>query len=405
MTLLAAFDRAAFAQAAPSVSGTLANGDTFTLTLNGDGGFTIAATGPQPFTLTGTIAINGNILTLTGVETVGSSPVFNINCTINTVTDTVSGTCGDFAFGGAGSPIGASIIGTSHATVRAQVQSIVSVLMNRIGSISRDAARARSGGDQSTLDLSSYSGISAGSADKNWGVWADGSGSYLKNTSSVAAFQGHGVTALTGIDYVYRDTWVMGFSAGYVRTDVFVNALQGTRLSQGASLGPYLSYIVNGHFTIDGLFTYNRLANDTNGFSVSSFNSDRYTSAINLNAFYDVRSWRLTGIVGYAYAFELPDQSAPSALGGLPTTIHYGSFNVGGEVAYPMGRFEPYLPITVEYETTETRDGTGRSGVVLGAGARYQIQDTIKAGFLLTAEEFRIHSQNYSASANVRVQF
>jgi len=410
--LAAPADAQTFVDQGNTITGTLSNGDTFTLTEN-DGTFTIAAQGPQPFSITGTFTTNvgaGGItqLVLTGTETIGNTTQ-QLNCTLNIGNGTFSetGQCGQFQIGAPGTtPLAASIAGTSHATVRAQVQSMINILSNRIGSISRDIAQSRGGGDQqSSSRPASYSGISAGTAAKDWGVWADGSGSYLRNDSSVAAFRGYGVTTLTGIDYVYRDTWVAGFTGGYVRTDVAVAALQGSKVSQGAALGPYLSYIINDHFTIDGIFTYNRLSNDSGGISPSSFTSNRYTTALNLNAFWESHSIKWTGTFGYAYALELPNASAPASLGGVPTTVHYGAFSVGGEAAYPIGKFEPYIPLTFQYETTQTRDGTGNVGVLIGLGARYQIQDTIKAGFQVITEELRTHSQNVTGSANLRVTF
>lgn len=401
-----------FVQQGNTITGTLGNGDTFTLT-EGDGTFTITAQGAQPFSITGTFSTNigtGGVtqLVLTGTETIGNTTQ-QLNCTLNVGNGTFSetGQCGLFQIGAAATtPLATAIAGTSHATARAQVQSMINILSNRIGSISRDIAQSRGGGDQqSSGSPSSYSGLSAGTAAKDWGVWADGSGSYLRNDSSVAAFRGYGVTTLTGIDYVYRDTWVAGFTGGYVRTDVAVSALQGSKVSQGAALGPYLSYIINDHFTVDGIFTYNRLSNDTGGIGASSFNSNRYTTALNVNAFWESKAIKWTGTFGYAYALELPSASAPASIGGVPTTIHYGAISIGGEAAYPIGRFEPYIPLTFQYETTQTRDGTGRAGVLIGAGARYQIQDTIKAGFQVLTEQLRTHSQNVTGSANLRFTF
>jgi len=59
----------------------------------------------------------------------------------------------------------------------------------------------------------------------------------------------------------------------------------------------------------------------------------------------------------------------------------------------------------VQYETTQPRDGTGRGGVTVGLGGRYQIDDSVKGGFVVTTEQARSHSQNVVAEANLRIVF
>ncbi|HYB55392.1 MAG TPA: autotransporter outer membrane beta-barrel domain-containing protein, partial [Alphaproteobacteria bacterium] len=218
----------------------------------------------------------------------------------------------------------------------------------------------------------SSSGVSAGAPAKNWGFWSDGSGSYLDdNNAAVVKYSGSGITALAGVDYNLDNLWLFGFNAGYVRTDLNIPTLPGRRLANGLQLGPYISYIISSHFSADGIFNYTRLSNAAS--TLGHFDSDRFTGALNVNAYYDVEPFSLTGYFGYAYAVESPDSpTAPLTVAGMPTNIHYGTLKVGGEAAYPIGKFEPYLPVTFEYETTQTHDGTGRVAVVTGLGARYR---------------------------------
>ncbi|MFI4987173.1 MAG: autotransporter outer membrane beta-barrel domain-containing protein, partial [Alphaproteobacteria bacterium] len=353
------------------------DGDTYTVNYNTSAStatFTISGkdTGSGSFTFTST----STSVTIQGSETI-DGVTSQINCTIYS-NGTYSGQCGLFPgiFGGTtasgrSSTVQNAVTGSSQAVARSQVQSSISVLLNRIQSISRDIALSSAPPDQqSEQPHRIYSGMSAGSPDKKWGFWADGSGSYLSNNSKIAEFEGYGVTGLAGVDYNLDNRWLFGFSAGYVRTDVSVKAILGERIANGAQFGPYVSYVINQHFTVDGLFNYTRLANGVSG--IGNFDSNRYTGAVNVNGFASAGGFGLTGFVGYAYAFENPDTAGvPAVIGGSPTTIHYGAVKIGGEAAYPMGNWEPYVPLTVEYQTTNTRDGTSRTGVTVGAGVRY----------------------------------
>jgi len=236
------------------------------------------------------------------------------------------------------------------------------------------------------------------------GFWSDASGSYLSDDSAAAGFEGYGAAALTGVDYRLDEAWLIGFAAGYLRADLHVKATQGIRISNGAQFGPYVSYVIASHFSLDALFAYARLANGFSG--IGNFDTNRYTGAANLNAFYDAAGFALTGFAGYAYALESPAAGAPPAAATpQPNVVRYGSLKIGGEIAYPLGDFEPYVPLSLAYETSRPRDGTGRVGVTPGIGTRYRINDSVKAGFLVTTEEARAHSTNLVAGASLRIAF
>lgn len=379
-----------------SVTGTTSTGTPFSATYNpttNSGTFTLDSQAGQSFTVTQT----------SSTTFIGTAAAGTVNCTF---TSSTNFTCSELAPGSTSGQSGSSqstLKGTEAGTTRAQVESSFDIILSRITSYSRDIAGSLGSNGQQSEAPGYYRGISAGSADLKWGFWADSSGSYLKDSSTVANFNGYGLTELTGVDYNLGNKWLLGFNAGYVRTDVRVAAIGGDRLEQGPQFGPYLSYIASSHVTADLLFNYSRLSNAAAGFA--SFNSNRYAGAGNINFFYDVSGFALTGFMGYTYAIESPSSVAPGLIGGVPTFIHYGAIKVGGEAAYPMGNFEPYVPLTVEYETTQTHDGTGRGVVVIGAGARYRFTDSVKGGIEVTSDEARTHSTNVVGAANLRISF
>src|SRR5208282_1700513 len=348
-----------------SASGTSSGGQPFSVSFNpstGSGTITVDSQPPQPVTVTPT-----------GSNTFAAASGPNtFNCTLNTSAYTSSST---FSCVQVRSEAGAqetALRGTAHGTTRTQVETTVDIITARIRSISRDIAISSGTAQTSELEErpSSYSGMAAGSTDLKWGFWIDSSGTYLADSSPIAKFNGFGFDELAGIDYNLDNKWLFGFNAGYVRTDVHIPVIAGSRLEDGAQVGPYISYVASSHVTGDLLFNYSRLSNSATG--LASFNSNRYAAAGNINFFYDVGGFSLTGFMGYTYAIENPTSMAPGLIGGVPTSIHYGAVKVGGEAAYPIDNFEPYIPLTVEYETTNPRDGTGRGVVIIGAGARYR---------------------------------
>src|SRR5215469_6852084 len=97
---------AAFTSGSASCSGTLSNGDAFTVTFI-SGGFSLVATGPAPFSISITgVAVDGTIVTFSGTESINNSSPTAFTCTVNTATGAVGGGCGAFGsvffFGGGG---------------------------------------------------------------------------------------------------------------------------------------------------------------------------------------------------------------------------------------------------------------------------------------------------------------
>jgi hypothetical protein len=394
-----------FSCSTTSLACTGSNGDSGTGSSSSSGAVTVPLTGPTPGTITGTLNTSTGAFAGTFVGPPGTA---QLSCTgSQTSANTVTGSCVAIVASSSSSSQGSSIStlkGAANAITRGQVEISTDILSDRIRSFSGAIARSLdTGGQQSKLDRGYYSGLSAGSSDFKWGVWIDSSGYDLGDSSIVAKFNGYGLGELVGVDYLATNKWLLGFNAGYVRTDVHIPAIAGHRLEDGEQLGPYVSYIASPHVSGDLLFNYSRLSNTSTG--LAGFDSNRYSGAANVNFFYDVGGFALTGFMGYVYAIENPSSAAPGLIGGVPTSVHYGAVKVGGEAAYPIDKFEPYVPLTVEYETTNPKDGTGRGVVIVGAGLRYRFTDAIKGGISVTSDELRSNSTNIVGAANLRISF
>jgi uncharacterized protein with beta-barrel porin domain len=361
----------------------------------------------------------GNLVSLTGNLLTGS-----VSCTINTATgQIVGGNCG-----AAGpllgiiapgvsptviSPAQAAAMATAPSAksaaagaVRSQTLQVTNMISDRIRSISRDLANAL-GQSSGAPGASRYRGISAGSADTRWGVWGDASGSFIGNNSTVG-YDGTSVVALSGIDYILDPNWLVGFNAGYTNGQLGLKSFTGTRTSNGGLVGPYASYIISPNFSVDGQFSYTRLSNNISTVApgpTGNFTSNRYTGAADLNAYTDSDGIKLTLFTGYAYTYE---GSQPSVLSNVPpftNSIRFGVFKLGGEAGYPTGDFEPYLPLTFEYQTTKPQDQTSRAALRVGIGVRYRWTDQLKGGLLFTATEFQENWRDLKIEGNLSWTF
>ncbi len=388
--------------------GVLTDGSTYILPFGVDaatfsgGQFALSST----YTITSATQ-SGNIITFVGVHSTadGSIPYL---CSINLTNGDFSGNCEGFLGLGGPASTEQAIAATSQGILRDQARAVSNMIGERLRDISRDLARGQATG--TTTGRAAQSGLSAGTDSARYGVWADASGSFIKNDAAGKAYQGSSTIALSGLDAVIGNSWVVGFVAGYNRADLEFRSLNGTRLSQGSVVGPYVSYVFNEHFTVDGNINYARLSNDvTVGPSPvlhSSFASDRYAAAVNGNYFTDVGSFSLTGFAGYTLAYEHAQHFADPIGEPYPAlSTRYGALKLGGEISYPMGNAEPYLPLTYEYQTSAPEDGTNRSSLLVGIGLRYRIDDALKAGIVATDEELRSHERNATIAANLRLTF
>jgi outer membrane autotransporter protein len=309
---------------------------------------------------------------------------------------------------------------TTQGAVRSQAKSIVGAIGNHIRDIVLDILRRRRGADRADastgLALGGETGLSAGSDDMKYSAWADLSGSYLKDSAGgTNAYQGWSQNYLAGLDTTLADSWVVGLSAGYVRADFGVPSLNnGSRHDNGQFIGPYVSYIIGEHYSVDASFNYTQLQNDVFSLAVPPFvpantrhfGSQRYTYALNGNYYRDIGPYSIVAFAGWTYSLEHQKGSADSTGANFSSAnVRYGAWRLGGEFSYNIDNFEPYLPIAFEHEVTTPVDGTGRSAIVIGAGLRYRLGDAIKLGLLFSTVQDKKNQRDDTVAANFRLSF
>src|SRR5262249_45462282 len=152
-----------------------------------------------------------------------------------------------------------SLAASTMGEVRSQTNAVIDEITARLRWVIRDLATVETvpdtppGGTVILDNFSSnesagtkYRGLSAGSPDARWGVWADGSGSFLGNNTAIG-YSGSSEVGLAGLDFLADRQWLLGFTAGYTHADLSLTPLGIPRLSRqvnGGLVGPYAAYIV-----------------------------------------------------------------------------------------------------------------------------------------------------------------
>ena len=312
-----------------------------------------------------------------------------------------------------------SLLASIKQELRSQSNEVIDMITDRLQTLTRDLGEGAAasvetppGGTVILNNFSSnpqpkYNGLSAGSDATRWGLWANASGSYIANGSLANDFNGTSVVALTGLDYVVDRRWIFGLAAGYTHASLALSPSSINREVDGAVVGPYGAYIFNPNWSVDALVNWTSLSNNITAplpFPTGSYQSNRVTAASNLNYFTTYNGIKLTGFGGYAYSWEGGPTNLvlPSA---LANNVRYGAIRIGGEAAYDIGAFEPYLPLRFEYETTSPNDGSSRAALVAGAGLRYRWSDTLTGGLLFETTEFKTHIRDMVLSGHLRWSF
>lgn len=267
----------------------------------------------------------------------------------------------------------------------------------------------------------SESGMSAGGGDGKIGVWVNSAWSGIEDDLSSTAFDGDVITVMGGVDYLFTDRLLAGLAVGYENTDLDTIFNNGTLESDGFTVAPYLGFIINRFFTADLSGGYSSGSTDLTridlvGTTVTGdMDWDRWFLAANLNAYYSIGKFRLAGRVGYLWVQETQDQFTESdgtVVG--EQDIDLGQVRVGGQIGYSLGRVEPYLTGTFEYDAdrTDVVVGAGQeqpandeTGFEVGGGVRFALSDRVTGGVEATTHLGRENFSSTTVQGTLRLKF
>jgi outer membrane autotransporter protein len=211
-----------------------------------------------------------------------------------------------------------------------------------------------------------------------------------------------------GVDFATADNVIVGVSLAYEDADVdtaFSNDPTGVVVNYGAAssngytIAPYVGIVLDDTWNIDisgGVSSIDTDQNRNNGTITSSVDTDRLFASVNLNGFKQIDRWFVTGRVGALYAESEDDQYTESngaVVAGRKNKL--SQFQLGGEAAYEMGEWEPYIGGTYRYDMTATNTELTNTGVagdqpsnddsdfMLSAGVRFYSKEglTMSLGY------------------------
>ena len=265
-------------------------------------------------------------------------------------------------------------------------------------------------------------GKSAGGGERRVGVWANVAYSDIEDDLSSTAYDGNLFSLLVGADYRVSDRFLVGLAIGYENIDVDTTFNRGDIEADGVTVAPYAGYVINRYFTVDVSGGYTDSDTDMSRTSPISgsvitgqMDSSRWFVGGNLNAHYQVNRISLLGRAGLLYATETQDAFTESDTTFNPERdIDLGQLRIGAQIAYRMGKVQPYVTGTFEYDFNREKIVVGagqatpandRSGFEVGGGVRFALSDRVSGGIEGSTHVGRDDFSSTSVSGNVRIKF
>lgn len=373
-----------------SGSGTTSDGGSAELKLKSG---TIDADGSMSATLEGTTDENEQLSGSVSGSLSDNDLSLSVNYTLTgndhcqgTLSGTLSRSGGDIIVDPAETP-SSTITNTILNTI--QVQAVTSDLSSRVGGILRGGGGSGIRRTSTGLMFESISGQNAGDGlVSGFGLWSSYSYSDFDNDLSSTALDGSRHSVLAGIDFFPWEQALFGLAFGYETSDVDTRFNNGNQQSDGYTIAPYFGVVISDTWSVDGSVGYSRIDIDQFRTDPASGNridsspaSDRWFATLNINAFKAYRQWLFGGQIGYLWTRNTQEAFTESNGVARPEVINkLGQWHVSGDVAYSLGRFEPFARLTYErdYSITEiTVVGGGpqpsndRDGFVAALGVRY----------------------------------
>jgi hypothetical protein len=235
--------------------------------------------------------------------------------------------------------------------------------------------------------LGGATGKAAGDGSGQWGVWANYTHSNIENDLSSTAFDGD---LNAGLASIYTTRWknfIVGLAAGYENMDSDTTFNAGEQETSGWTVAPYLGYLISPMFSVDVNFGYAGLETDqfrtaAGARVTSSFDSERWFASGSLNANKVIDKWILGGRLTYLWTVEDQDGFTESnGTGVRGRKVRLSQLQVGGDVGYSFGEFEPYVTAAFSHDVSRSALAAVPGGLPqpsdddndfqLGLGVRY----------------------------------
>lgn len=270
--------------------------------------------------------------------------------------------------------------------------------------------------------MNSQSGMNAGDNPYLYGAWASYSYTDFENDFSLTAFDGRRHGGLVGLDVSPWESLLLGVAVGYENIDIETDFNLGNQETEGYTIAPYLGYLLTDTWSVSVSFGYSNLDTDqhrtdpTTGLRItSSPGSDRWFGMFYLNGLTTHGNWIIGGQIGFLYAQEDIDtytESDGTAIADFQSEL--GQFNIGGDIAYSYGEFEPFARVMYENDFSQTKVGVAGSpqqpsfdddDVLLGFGVRYYGDNNLMGHLEFNTRLDREDYDEYNVTATIRYEW
>jgi hypothetical protein len=251
------------------------------------------------------------------------------------------------------------------------------------------------------------------------GFWGSYSYTDFENDFSRTKYDGSRHMFMGGVDFSPHEKSVLGISFGYEDGDVDTDFNNGEADSDGYTIAPYFGMVIDDTWNFDLSAGYSNIDTDqyrtaAGARITSDVDTDRWFFSGNLNGFTQQGNWLLTGRFGAMYALSEDDaymESNGTIVDSRKNKL--SQFNLGGEAAYSMGEFEPYISGQYSYDMTATdtsltagaQPDNDHSDFLLGLGFRYFSKDNLSITAEYTNRLGRSDYDEESLSLNARWDF
>jgi len=271
--------------------------------------------------------------------------------------------------------------------------------------------------------MNRLSGMNAGDGTYLYGAWGSYSYTDFENDFASTAFDGRRHGGLVGLDVSPWEGLLLGVAVGYEDSDIDTDFNLGNQETDGFTVAPYLGALINDTWSVSAGFGYSSL--DTDQFRIlpgtttrvtSSPDSDRWFAMFNLNGLTTYDNWIIGGQIGVLYARNEQDAyvetntatGVTTAVAAMDTKL--AQFNIGADVAYSYGEFEPFARVMYENDISQTEIGViggpqpafDDDDVLLGFGMRYFGANSLTGNLEFSTRLGREDYDEYDISATIR---
>ena len=276
---------------------------------------------------------------------------------------------------------------------------------------------------KSGLMMNSMSGMNAGDSNYLYGAWGSYSYTDFENDFASTAFDGSRHGGLIGLDVSPWDGVLLGVAVGYEDTDIDTDFNLGNQETDGFTIAPYLGALINETWSVSASFGYSSLETDqfrtlpaSTTRVTSSPDSDRWFAMFNLNGLTTYDNWIIGGQIGILYARNEQDAYFETNSATSTTTLvaemdtKLAQWNIGADVAYSYGEFEPFARVMYEDDISQTEIGViggpqpafDDDDVLLGFGMRYFGTNNLTGNLEFNTRLGREDYDEYDISATIR---